>query len=462
MKVSARGRPSCAAPEREALLPDEMNMTLSESTLSSASQTFHSEDNRLFMERECSGSATVYSALFRKTARILTTTERTSKTARSRKEPQGPFAIHASSVVVSTMFVQTGVGTALLGATLPAFLAHWQLNDRAGGRLLFLAWLGAALGALLSRGNLARSVLRGVLLTTVACSGLAFASRVSVFPLIFVYGLGLGIVMTSISRLRAERSQQRSTQELNRLNLLWAAGALACPPMAAHALHTSRAAYLFIAFGAALLVLGGCMAALESRLPPVLLRNSYNGRLPPAPLFFCLISTLAVGIEAALGGWLTTYVKRADHSVAGAVTATSAFWAGLLLSRALHSTRLLGRFSPVAVLRWHSWIVASGLVLLLLLHQPWALVAFPVVLGFGLGPLYPLLLALVVPRHRGNRVFFAAGLGSAAVPWLTGALSSRAGSLRAGLLVPCAAACLLVLLVAGVLRAWEREHISVL
>lgn len=389
---------------------------------------------------------------------VLTTTERKENFASSRSRLQANFAVPASSVLLSLLFLLTGVGTALLGAALPAFLTHWALNDQAGGRLLFLAWLGAALGALLSRGNLTRSVLRGVLLTTATCICLAFTGRVSLFPLIFGYGLGLGIVMTSISRLRAVRSQQKSTQELNRLNLIWAAGALACPPLAVHALHTSRAAYLFVAFGAVLLASGGCVAAVESRLPPVLLRGAEGGKLPPAPLFACLISALAVGVEAALGGWLTTYVKRTDHSIAGAVTATSAFWAGLLLSRALHATPLLGRFAPVTVMRWHSCVVAAGLLLLLSLHQPWALLALPVILGFGLGPLYPVLLALIVPRHRGNRVFFAAGLGSAAVPWLTGFFSTRAGSLRVGLLVPCVAACVLALLTVTVLRSWDRAH----
>ncbi len=375
------------------------------------------------------------------------------------RERVAPFAAAFSSGLFSLVFMLTGAGCALMGATMPALLAHWSLDDRAGGSLLFLSWLGAALGALCSRGNLSRSLLRGAALAAAASGGLAVAVRGAAFPLALAYGLGLGIVMTSISRLRAERAGSRCSQEMNRLNLLWAAGALACPPMAAHALATSRAAYLFGGLAAALVVASLLIAATEFQPSGVLPRvNDGPVRLPRAPLFFCAISVLVVGTEAALGGWLTTYVKRTGHSVAGAVTATAAFWAGLLLSRALHSTPWLHRLRPVTVLRIHSAIVAPTIAVLLLLHAGWPLPVLAGLVGFGLGPLYPVLLAIVVTRHRGTRVFFSAGMGSAALPWLTGMLSGAAGSLRTGLLVPCAAGCVLLLLVTRVLGSWERAH----
>jgi len=343
---------------------------------------------------------------------------------------------------------------------MPALLAHWQLSDRAGGTLFFLSWLGAALGALLSRGSLPVSVLRGVLLTVVASCGLALASRKTLFPIALCYGLGLGIVMTSISRLRAQRSGARGTAEMNRLNLLWAVGALVCPPLAAHALVTSRAAYLLFALATVFAVLGVAVAIAERCLPAIKLGSaSAPLRLPAAPLFFCCLAVLTVGVEAALGAWLTTYAKRADGSVAGAVSATSAFWAGLLLSRAMHATRMAGRLRPVLVLRWHSRLVAGGLLLLMGTPGALKLLVLAGVLGFGLGPLYPVLLAVVVARYRGNRVFFSAGLGSAAIPWLTGVVSSAAGSLHTGLVVPCAAGCLLAALTMGAFGRWSKVRV---
>ena len=66
--------------------------------------------------------------------------------------------------------------------------------------------------------------------------------------------------------------------------------------------------------------------------------------------------------------------------------------------------------------------------------------------GFGLGPLYPRVLARVVGTYRPREIFIVAGIGAAAVPWLTGSASHAAGSLRAGLVVPCVAAMLLLVL----------------
>jgi fucose permease len=66
--------------------------------------------------------------------------------------------------------------------------------------------------------------------------------------------------------------------------------------------------------------------------------------------------------------------------------------------------------------------------------------------GFGLGPIYPLLLAIALPYSENTTIFFIAGLGSAFLPWLTGVVSSSASSLRVGLLVPSAASVLMLIL----------------
>ncbi len=355
----------------------------------------------------------------------------------------------SSAVLLSALFALTGVGVALLGSALPAFLAHWSLTDRGGGLLLFCSWFGSALGALLSRGRPASSIARGVTLVAVACLALVHAGRISVFPLMVCYGLGLGITMTSISLLRSERAGSRRTRELNRLNLVWAVGALSCPTLAEHALSTSNIRYLFFSLALTFLVFDLWVVLVESRIaatPTPAPSTETTSRLRPLPVLLCLTSGLIVGVEACLGGWLTTYVRRADHTVAGAVTATSAFWAGLLFSRLLHSTRAATRWPALPILRTYVAVITAALVLLTLTRQPAAFVALAAILGFGLGPLYPLLLALVLPKFRGTRVFFFAGVGSAVLPWMTGVLSTSAGSLRAGLAIPCAAICLLLLL----------------
>jgi fucose permease len=67
-------------------------------------------------------------------------------------------------------------------------------------------------------------------------------------------------------------------------------------------------------------------------------------------------------------------------------------------------------------------------------------------LGFGLGPVYPLLLALALDFKESGVIFFVAGLGSACLPWLTGLISNQHASLHVGLFAPAVAAVLMLAL----------------
>src|SRR5262249_14563893 len=72
------------------------------------------------------------------------------------------------------------------------------------------------------------------------------------------------------------------------------------------------------------------------------------------------------------------------------------------------------------------------------------------VTGFGLAPLFPLILSfasdsLLASRNSGW-VFSSAGLGGAAVPWLVGQISTQFGSLRAGFVLPASVAVLITAL----------------
>jgi fucose permease len=67
-------------------------------------------------------------------------------------------------------------------------------------------------------------------------------------------------------------------------------------------------------------------------------------------------------------------------------------------------------------------------------------------LGFGTGPLYPLLVAAVLRQREQSMVFVLAGIGASTLPLLTGAVAGAAHSLRAGLGVPLAAAAAMVVL----------------
>ncbi len=156
----------------------------------------------------------------------------------------------------------------------------------------------------------------------------------------------------------------------------------------------------------------------------------------------------ATGVDAAAGGWLTSYAQRAGDSLGITIGAATFLWLGSLVSRIVHSTKWASRLPERAVLG--SSTVAMMAALALLLAWPAGIVTMiaAAVLGLAAGPVYPLLVAAAL-RHRENSTVFAvAGVGASILPLLTGELSNWTHSLRAGLGIPLLAAAVMMLLVA--------------
>ena len=356
-------------------------------------------------------------------------------------------------------FAATGVGVALPGALLPLLLHRWSLGDARGGLLLFCFFLATTTGALLSRGRMNRSIARGALLTSVGAAWLGLASRGWGFGAIVIFGLGLGIAMTSTSLLISRRFPDERRVEMMRLNLLWAAGACAGPWLAlgGHALeagaHSARPLHVLLglaAFFAAFTL--WVWLALESLSPdipePAIEASTTSARWPllQIPLVLLILVFCATGIEAATGGWLAAYAQRLGQTAKTTIGAATAFWVGLLGSRLINSLRVSARLNERIVLPTSAGLAAAGLAILVAWPGAAASVFAALMVGFGAGPVYPLLLSIVL-RHRETRsVFVLAGAGSAALPLATGAVSGWMHSLSAGLCVPLAAAAMMTVL----------------
>ncbi len=352
------------------------------------------------------------------------------------------------SWLLSIIFAATGVGMALPGAILPALMRQWSLEDSGAGLLLFLAWLGSSTGAL-AAGSHRRSVTAGgCLAVAAALAAMATGSAQLRFVEMFVYGLGLGAAMTAISLVQAERQAHDSGREMNRLNMIWSLGAVVCPVLAAHSLRVAspRAICGGLAVVFALLWLLALRPALDevgqSWATPG--SGTTSGWHAMWPLALVLLAFLPTGIESTMGGWVTEYAQRQQQTIATSVAAGSLFWGGILVSRACSATRLLAWRTEHKVLLQSVWTILAGVVLLVALPNQFGILCGNALVGFGLGPVYPLALALAL-RHRDHpSIFWIAGLGSALLPWVTGMASSLGHSLRFGLVVPLAAALVLV------------------
>jgi len=357
-----------------------------------------------------------------------------------------------SSLVLGVGFGLTGAGTVMLGVLLPTLSHRWGLRDDAAGFLFFLQFLGSSLGALLTGANRVRALIRGYGLLVASACALAFASLQLSFAVFFFFGMGLGMVMTATSLLFSDRYGDDRAAKLERINFAWSAGAAVAPLLFLPFLQRGSLNPLFFSFqGLFLLLLVWVIFRERQTAPGLPLKSDDSQHKSTAPLIFLLplvaMAMCAVGVDSSLSGWLTTYSHRADPGNVGwAALATSLFWFGIMLSRLVFSTRLLAIIGRRTVLFGTLWGTAISVMLLIAAHTPAPIRVVSVLAGLCIGPLYPLVLSFLLERSPRGWIFSVAGVGSAFFPWLTGLFSAHFGSLRFGLMAPCAAALLMIVL----------------
>ena len=102
-----------------------------------------------------------------------------------------------------------------------------------------------------------------------------------------------------------------------------------------------------------------------------------------------------------------------------------------------------------------------GMLLVLLAPSPATAIGAFSITGLGCASIYPIYISWFskwygrASRRLGGVVFSMASLGGSAVPWLVGFLSTRANSLRLGLLVPLVG-CFVML---GLLALLHRQRL---
>jgi MFS transporter, FHS family, glucose/mannose:H+ symporter len=358
-------------------------------------------------------------------------------------------------------FALTGVGTVLLGSILPRLSAQWHLRDKDAGLLLLVQFAMSASGALLVRRNFWKTLACGYGLMSGGAFAIVLLQQRSL-PAFGVYGLGLGLAMTSTNMLTGRRYPKRMGAALALLNFSWSAGSVACPLVAAQFLRHTRASDAFVLVG---------LMALPFALVP-LLGDGDDLHAPavpgPAPAgmkqattiaYFAFLAFLYVGIEATVGNWMSTYASRTTAwTFAASTLAVAVFWAALLLGRALTPV-ILTRMPEQRLYRVSVFATIAGVLILLSARTPLTILSGAAVTGLSLAPLFPLILALFLVEigesNNAGWVFAVAGLGGAVLSWLTGIVSSDTGSLRIGLLVPGAAALLMLLMI-----GWRRASPS--
>ncbi len=367
------------------------------------------------------------------------------------KASPGNLRESAATALLYFLFASTGATIVIPGTLLPSLLLRWSLNDAQAGLLFFCFFVGSSAGALLSRGRLSWSIVRGTILTAAGIALLSAASRLGAFAAMLLFGVGLGISMTSVSLFQSRRRPAIRVAEMTRLNLIWAVGAVSGPALLLHGVARWNLNVVLWAAAAEFLLCGAIAVIflpLHEPPKPVSTPQKQQKDLRKAPWKLLAMVPLATGLEAGIGAWLAAYSRREGMLLAATISTVTCFWLGLLLSRLVQSIPGFAARFQRDTLRLSPVLMIAGTALLLVLaHIQLAVAAGALLAGLGVGPLYPLILGLVLDRGEArNLVFLAGGIGSSTLPLLTGILSDRTGSLTIGLTLPLAASIAMALL----------------
>lgn len=360
--------------------------------------------------------------------------------------------------------------TVLPGPLLPVMAARWGLRDVQSGAFFAAVFLASTVASIFSPHRLRRnlplgyaSMMAGVVVLIgagqTAGASLGHGLALTAFALI---GLGIGLSVTATNLTVGIMVDQAGSavgggeraRRISMVNLWWGIGAVVCPWLiaAAETRGLVQGLLLLIALAAA-----GMFAGLlpQWRQPEF---QSARGRAPlrlEAGIlgFFAGFLFLYVGVETVVGGWIATYSNRfSGMTVARASLMVSLYWMALLAGRWLGSVALSG-VAEQAVLLPGLGLALAGVIMLVRPHNTAVVLAAVVVAGAGFGPVFPIGVSRMLGRVRDHRntgwVFAVTASGGAALPWLTGLVSTKTGSLRIGFAVPVAALAAILLLAAA-------------
>jgi FHS family glucose/mannose:H+ symporter-like MFS transporter len=263
-------------------------------------------------------------------------------------------------------------------------------------------------------------------------------------------GLAMSAAGTAPNAIIAELYRQRAGQMLNALHLCSGTGAFVGPLLIAASIRLGGSyAEAFRLAGVLYLLVG--MLWILGRPPRPLgatAADKAGGRASLAPLIpLFLFAALYMGTEQALGGWLFTYGRQTSALDAPAASLlTALFWLSLVAGR-LAAIGILGRASNRVTLLGGVLLGAAGIVVVVLGSvSPPLLWLGTIIVGLGLGPLFPTTLALgaqLAPLRAGavtSLVVASGSIGVMVLPYASGAVMAQVGAVGSmvSLIVPLA------------------------
>jgi fucose permease len=355
-----------------------------------------------------------------------------------------------------------GMISAMLGTILPDLSDRFRLSPRQNGTIAFAQALGLIIaslgvGPLLDNEGKKLGLIIGFALIATALFALPRSSDFrSILFLLFLLGVGGGIVVTAANALVSDVGESHRATALNMVNLFFGLGGLATPLIAANLFGRDwiRLCYTI----AALTVVSLAIEASTKMPEPTRAGGFVLADAAPVlgrPLLFLLglFLFLYVSCEVGIWNWLPRHLIAQGVPESRALNILSLRFAlGLLIGRVGVSPILI-RVPPITVLLFASVVMAISTLLMLRLSNPFTAAILVFLAGLSMAPVFPTTLAIVgdnFPRMTGTAIGFVITCG-----WIGLAVSSRiigfiAGGdprrLKRALLVIPASAVLMVVL----------------
>jgi fucose permease len=348
-------------------------------------------------------------------------------------------------------FVLSGMNDGTNGVLIPSLRAFYGVNDAIVGLLFLFVSFGFFLAALSTGFLMQRLGLRSILLLgaiTFLIGVLPFGLKMPFIVLLvarLVVGLSVGWLETGLNIYVT--TLPRSTLFLTYLHAFYGVGGLVGPVAASIILALQwgwNSVYLLLGGVNLLLLLGFSFFAryvkpveVKSEQARGETRNVLQATLKlPVVWMVTMFLLVYVGIEVSLGNWSYSFLLDGRHE--GALLAgwvVSGYWLGLTLGRfVLQNVAERLRIGVRRLIYGCMIAVGIGLVLIWLVPvEPVVIVALALV-GFFLGPIYPLMVAITPklvaeelgPSAIGVLVSISI-IGIAVFPWLAGILAQLVG-----------------------------------
>ena len=336
-------------------------------------------------------------------------------------------------------FFLYGMIAAMLGTILPELSDRFHLSPSQNGTIAFAQALGLilaslAVGPLLDNEGKKVGLVLGMALISLALLALPRVSGFrSILLLLFVLGVGSGIVVTAANSLVSDAGEAHRGVALNLTNLFFGLGGLATPFIAANLFGRN---WVRLCHTIASLTLVALLIQAFTKMPgPTGAGRFILADAAPVlgrPLLFLigLFLFLYITCEVGIWNWLPRHLIAQGVPESRALNILSlGFALGLLIGR-LGVSPILIRVPAVTVTLAASIAMAVTTFLMLRTNRPAAAAVLVFLAGISMAPVFPTTLAIVgdaFPRMTSTAIGFVITCG-----WTGLAVSSRVIGIIAG------------------------------